>query len=127
MRKVVKETEEQKKKKAMKEKLLNETAENEKNKIDQDIMKLKQDEEEIEKLSKEKEKLMKKAEFKPPGIKGKVKKKIINANGEEEFIEVDLENEDFDDNASVYEEVIDEFGNKVMKKVDKQALNDIKQ
>jgi len=44
---------------------------------------------------------MKKEEFRPPGVKGKVLKRIVDENGIEHFVEVDLENEILDENADV--------------------------
>jgi len=37
-----------------------------------------------------------------------------------------LENEEIDENADVYEEVVDEFGNKTIVKIEKNKLSDIK-
>jgi len=78
------------------------------NALQQEKLRLAETEKEIEReqealllLEKERDKLMVKAEFKAPGIKGKVKRRIIDEFGNEVWIDVDLENEDFDDNMSV--------------------------
>jgi len=55
----------------------------------------------LNEMIKEKERLMTKEEFRPPGIKGKVKRRMIDENGNEIWVDVDLEHEDFDDNMSV--------------------------
>jgi len=71
---------------------------------------VKLDKEALDALVNEKKQLMVKEKFAPPGVEGKIWKKIIDENGNEVWIEVDLQNEDLD-NMSIYEEVIDEDGN----------------
>jgi len=102
VRKVVKETEAQKKLKEMK-RLKEEKSglQEEEAKLEVEKAALKKKEEHLQKMKQERDKLSKKEEFKPPGIKGKILKKVVDENGVEHFIEVDIENEDFDDNASV--------------------------
>jgi len=60
---------------------------------------LKKKEENVRKLKEQRDKLMKKEEFKLPG--GLLKGKVMRKNSKGEMVEVDLENEDFDENASV--------------------------
>lgn len=60
---------------------------------------LKKKEENVKKLKEQREKLMKKEDFKLPG--GLLKGKVMRKNSKGEMVEVDLENEDFDENASV--------------------------
>lgn len=98
----------------------------EKAKLEMAKREIQKEKEKLNNLQNEKEKLMVKEKFSPPGIKGKIKVKRIDENGNEYWEEVDPEDFDFDDNASVYEEVIDEFGNKVMVKVSKDKINAIK-
>jgi len=49
----------------------------------------------------------------------------MRKNSKGEMVEVDIENEEFDENASVYEEVEDEFGNKTYKKIEKNKIAEI--
>lgn len=88
----------------------------EENLIKLEKQELEKEEKELQNLMDEQIALSKKIDFKPPGLKGKVLKKIVDENGNDQFIEIDVQHEDIDDNASVYEEIIDEFGNKTMKK-----------
>lgn len=60
---------------------------------------LKKKEENLKKMKEQREKLAKKEEFKIPG--GIVKGKVMRKNSKGEMVEVDIENEDFDENASV--------------------------
>jgi len=127
VRKIIKETEGQKKLRELKRLKEESTGlADEEAKVEVAKRELKMKEEKLQKLKEEKEKLSKKEEFKPPGVKGKVMKRIVDENGVEHFVEVDLENEIIDENADVYEEVIDEFGNKKMVKIDKSKLAEIK-
>lgn len=99
-RKVVNETEGQKKLREMK-RLANEgkgLAEEEAA-VAHAERELKKKEENLKKMKEQREKLMKKEEFKIPG--GLVKGKVMRKNSKGEFVEVDVENEDFDENASV--------------------------
>jgi len=53
-------------------------------------------------------------------------KRVVDEFGNEKFIEVDIEDCDFDDNESLYEEYIDEHGNKKTRKVNKETIQSIK-
>lgn len=124
MRKVVTETEGQKKLKEMKRMtqegkgLAEEEAA-----VAHAERELKKKEENVKKLKEQRDKLAKKEVFAIPG--GLIKGKVMRKNSKGEMVEVDIENEDFDENASVYEEVIDEHGNKTYKKVEKSKLAEI--
>lgn len=84
---------------------------------------LKKKEENIKKLKEQREKLKVKEKFQIPGgiVKGKIFRKDKNGN----WVEVDVENEDLDDNESLQEQIIDKDGNITYKKIEKSKIKEI--
>lgn len=84
---------------------------------------LKKKEENIKKLKEQREKLKVKEKFQIPGgiVKGKIFRKDKNGN----WVEVDVENEDLDDNESLQEQIIDKDGNITQKKIEKSKIKEI--
>lgn len=55
----------------------------------------------LKELEKQRDLLSKKEEFKIPGVNGRLVKRVKNSSGGEEWIPIDLENEDIDDTMSI--------------------------
>jgi len=126
VKKIIKETEEEKRNNdlANLNKLKKETAmqevhlQNKENEINKDKAELLVLEQQLQKLNKVET-------FKPPGVKGKILKRIVNEKGEEEFVEVELQGEDLD-KIEIWEEVVDANGKVKRVKVSFETLKDIK-
>jgi len=126
VRKVVKETEGQKKLRELKQ-IKDEqgglAAEEAALEMQQRQMQLK--EQQINKLKEQQEMLSKKEEFKPPGVNGNIFKQITNKDGTVEYVEVNLEQEALDPNQTYYEQSTDEDGNIIYVAISNDVVQNI--
>lgn len=76
-------------------------------------------------LERQKDMLSKEEEFKIPGVNGRLVRRVQKSDGSEDWIAVDLKNEDIDDTMSLQEETFDEDGNLVRTKLTVERIREM--